>query len=146
MHYKRPESVLVVIYTAVAEVLLMQRCDVPSFWQSVTGSLHENELPLDAAKREVWEETGLVITNEHLYNCQHQNRFEIKYPWKARYAPDVTYNTEHVFTLALPTHQPIKLNPTEHSNYCWLPHAKALKRATSYTNRDAILKYVPKSD
>jgi len=40
-----------VIYTAAAEVLLMQRCDVPTFWQSVTGSLRENETPLEAAKR-----------------------------------------------------------------------------------------------
>ncbi len=138
MPYKRPVSVLVVIYTAAAEVLLMQRCDVATFWQSVTGSLRDNETPLEAAKREVWEETGLV---GDLHDCQYQNRFKIVPPWRARYAPDVTHNTEHVFSMALPTRLPIKLNPREHSHYCWLPRVEAAKMATSYTNRDAILKF-----
>ncbi len=142
MRYKKPESVLVVIYTAATDILLMQRCDVPTFWQSVTGSLRDAETPLEAARREVWEETGLV---GHVYDCQFQNRFEIKPPWRARYAPGVTHNTEHVFTLALPKRQEIRLNPNEHSRYCWLPRAEALEKVTSYTNRDAILMYVPPS-
>ncbi|HDN27796.1 MAG TPA: dihydroneopterin triphosphate diphosphatase [Thioploca sp.] len=139
MHYKRPESVLVVIYTAADEVLLMQRCDVPTFWQSVTGSLRENETPIDAARREMWEETRLVA-DERLHDCQSTNRFEIKPPWRARYAPEVTHNTEYVFTFCLPARQPIQLNPTEHSNYCWLPRTEAVEKVSSYTNRDAILK------
>ena len=36
--FKIPESVLVVIHTAAAEVLLLERADSPGFWQSVTGS------------------------------------------------------------------------------------------------------------
>jgi dATP pyrophosphohydrolase len=142
MRYKRPESVLVVIYTKTAEVLLLRRCDVPTFWQSVTGSLREEETPLEAAKREVWEETGL-IADEQLRDCHYQNRFTIQPPWRRRYAPEVTHNIEHVFTLLLPASQPIQLNLNEHSTYCWLPYAQALELATSYTNRDAILKYVP---
>ena len=142
--YKRPESVLVIIYTKAAEVLLLRRCDVPTFWQSVTGSLRENETALEAAKREVWEETGL-ITDQQLQDCHHQNRFEIKPPWRARYAPDVTHNTEYVFSFCLASRQPIQLNPKEHSHYCWLPRDEAIKKVTSYTNREAILKYVLES-
>jgi dATP pyrophosphohydrolase len=141
MLYKRPESVLVVIYTATAEVLLMQRCDVPTFWQSVTGSLREQETPIVAAKREVKEETGLDV-DEQLQDCHEQNCFIIKPPWKARYAPGVTHNIEHVFRLKLPTRQVIQLNPQEHQQYCWLSKQQALKTVSSYTNRDAILKYV----
>lgn len=140
--YKRPESVLVVIYTIDAQVLLLQRCDVLTFWQSVTGSLQKNETPLAAAKREVWEETGLMV-DSNLQDRQHQNRFEIKPPWKIRYAPEVTHNIEYVFTLILPHCQPIQLNPHEHSAYCWLSCAEALEKVTSYTNREAILRYVP---
>jgi dATP pyrophosphohydrolase len=141
MLYKRPESVLVVIYTATAEVLLMQRCDVPTFWQSVTGSLREQETPFAAAKREVKEETGLDA-DEQLQDCYEQNLFVIKPPWKARYAPEVTHNIEHVFQLKLPTRQIIQLNPQEHQQYYWLSKEQALQTVTSYTNRDAILKYV----
>lgn len=139
--YKRPESVLVVIYTIDAQVLLLQRGDIPTFWQSVTGSLRKDETPLAAAKREVWEETGLM-TDSHLQDRQQQNRFEIKPPWKIRYAPEVTHNIEYVFTLVLPRCQPIQLNPHEHSAYCWLSRTAALEKVTSYTNRAAILQYV----
>ncbi len=140
--YKRPESVLVVIYTAAAEVLLMQRCDVPGFWQSVTGSLRENETPIETAKREVWEETGLLAHNT-LHECHYQNRFKIIPPWRERYAPYVTHNIEHVLTLRLKTRLPIQLNPREHTHYCWLPRIEAAQKATSYTNKEAILRNVP---
>ncbi len=138
MPYKRPESILVVIYTTAKEVLLMQRRDVPTFWQSVTGSLRENETPKEAAKRELWEETGLVA-DERLQDCQYQNRFEIKPPWRARYDPEVTHNTEYVFSFCLPSRQPIQLNPSEHNRYYWLPRDEAVEKVTSYTNRDAII-------
>jgi len=141
MYYKRPESVLVVIYTVIKEILLMQRCDVPTFWQSVTGSLRENESKAAAARRELWEETGLVA-DERLHDCQYQNRFEIKPPWRARYAPNVTHNTEHVFGFCLLSRQPIQLNPIEHSHYYWLPREEAVTKVTSYTNREAILKLI----
>ncbi|OQW93003.1 MAG: dihydroneopterin triphosphate diphosphatase [Beggiatoa sp. IS2] len=141
MHYKRPESVLVVIYTAAAEILLLQRCDVPNFWQSVTGSLQETELPRAAAIREVWEETGLIAA-ENLQDCQQENRFVIQPPWRARYAPEVTHNIEYVFTLLLPSRQLIQLSPQEHSVYQWLPCTQALTKVTSYTNRQAITEWV----
>ena len=57
--YKIPESVLVVIYTPSAQVLLIRRADAGT-WQSVTGSkdiLHEDWT--DTAVREVMEETGI---------------------------------------------------------------------------------------
>ena len=58
--YKRPESVLVVIYTISGEVLLLERRQPAGFWQSVTGSLAWDEAPREAAIREVSEETGLL--------------------------------------------------------------------------------------
>ncbi|MGW8310783.1 MAG: NUDIX domain-containing protein, partial [Thiogranum sp.] len=41
--YKRPESVLVVIYTASGEVLMLERQQPAGYWQSVTGSLEWGE-------------------------------------------------------------------------------------------------------
>lgn len=50
--YKRPESVLIVIYAHNSgRVLMLQRQDDPDFWQSVTGSLEEGEQPAAAAAR-----------------------------------------------------------------------------------------------
>ncbi|MCE1736838.1 NUDIX domain-containing protein, partial [Enterobacter hormaechei] len=59
MAYKRPESVLVMIYAVDSKrVLMLQRRDDPEFWQSVTGSLEQDEKPREAALREVQEEVG----------------------------------------------------------------------------------------
>ena len=58
---RRPESVLVLVYTLDKEVLLLQRSDNPAYWQSVTGALEIDELPVQAAMRELREETGLVV-------------------------------------------------------------------------------------
>ena len=58
--YKIPESVLVVIFLADLQVLLLERADKPGFWQSVTGSLDALDEPLpETARREVGEETGI---------------------------------------------------------------------------------------
>ncbi|NBQ05570.1 MAG: NUDIX domain-containing protein [Betaproteobacteria bacterium] len=55
--YKIPESVLVVIYTTQAEVLLIRRADAGT-WQSVTGSKDAvHETWEETARREVMEET-----------------------------------------------------------------------------------------
>ncbi|HKX40714.1 MAG TPA: NUDIX domain-containing protein, partial [Burkholderiaceae bacterium] len=59
---KIPESVLVVIHSAELDVLLIERADMPGYWQSVTGSKDTPDEPLEAtAIREVAEETGIVI-------------------------------------------------------------------------------------
>jgi len=57
--YKIPISILVVIFNEKNECLLLKRKDRENFWQSVTGSIEENESPYEAAKREVEEETGI---------------------------------------------------------------------------------------
>ena len=51
--YRRPESVLIVIYTDGGEFLLLERRRPPGFWQSVTGSLEWGEFADSAARREV---------------------------------------------------------------------------------------------
>ena len=139
--YKRPESVLVLVYTQGGEVLLLRRVHPADYWQSVTGSLKWQEKPLQGAYRELAEETGLE-PSEELLDCGYSNRFPIIAPWKARYAPEDRYNVEHVFRLELPAPIAIQLNLQEHSEYQWLPKEQAAARVSSWTNRDAILRFV----
>lgn len=134
--YKRPESVLVVVHTADGEVLLLRRADVPDFWQSVTGSLREGEAPAEAARRELFEETGL--DGSGIVDCHRRRRFPIVPAWRARYAPEVTHNLEHEFRLGVPVRQRLQLNPHEHAEAAWLEIPEAARRASSWTNRAAI--------
>ncbi len=137
--YKRPESVLVVVYTATDEVLALRRRQPPDFWQSVTGSLRWDETdPLDAARRELFEETGLGKGLD-IVDCGVVNRFPILPAWRHRYAADALENVEHVFRARLPERRLVTLNPAEHTEYAWWPRDIAAARMTSWTNRDAIL-------
>lgn len=140
--YKRPESVLVLIYTRSGDVLMLDRTKPRGFWQSVTGSLEWGETARDAATRELFEETGLQLSG-HLVDHHLVERFPIIYPWRARYAPGVFYNREHCFSLSLPNRRTIKLNSREHRQLRWLPKLQAAHRASAWTNRDAILRWVP---
>ncbi|EIJ43633.1 NTP pyrophosphohydrolase [Beggiatoa alba B18LD] len=142
MSYKRPESILLIIHTITGQVLLLERADVANFWQSVTGSLQAHETPIQTAQRELAEETGLHIAQSQLHDCQQTNRFPILPPWRSRYAPTITHNIEHVFSLCLAEICPILLNPQEHLTYCWLPRAQALQKVSSSTNRHAIEQWV----
>lgn len=136
--YKRPESVLVVIHTVRGHVLQLRRRDPADFWQSVTGSLAENETPVKAAIREVLEETGLVA-NHGLIDTGVVNRYPIHPAWRRKFAPDVQENTEYVFSLQLPDKAPIRLDSGEHVEYRWLSRDAAAAGASSRTDRDAIL-------
>lgn len=141
MRYKRPESILVVIYTSQGEVLVLNRKDVPGYWQSVTGSLEEGESPKEAAVREVFEETAIKV-DDNLIDCNTQNLFTIPPAWKHRYAPDVIYNTEFVFTLRLPQREEVTINKEEHSAYLWLTKPEAINRISSSTNREAVEQFI----
>ncbi len=136
--HKIPESVLVVIHTPAAGVLLIERADRPGFWQSVTGSRDRHDEPLaDTAWREVAEETG--IRSGTLRDWGLSNLYEIYPVWRHRYAPGVTHNTEHVFGLTVAAGTPVTLNPREHLRHEWLPWREAADRCFSPSNAEAIL-------
>jgi len=138
--YKIPRSVLVVIHTADLQVLMMERTGWKDFWQSVTGSVASESEPLrDTAIREVREETGLDATRYDLRDWGVENRFEIFKKHQSRYAPGVTHNVEHVFSLSVPEPLPVTLDPAEHLSFKWLPFREAAALTISWTNRDAIL-------
>jgi dATP pyrophosphohydrolase len=137
--FKRPESVLVVVYTRTGKVLLLRRADAPTFWQSVTGSMDwGDEQPAETAARELFEETGIRVASAQLTDWHIQQRYEIFPQFRARYAPGVTENTEHFFSLELPDERAITLSPGEHLEFAWVPFDEAIARVFSWTNRDAL--------
>jgi len=138
--YKIPRSVLVVIHTPKLQVLMLERAGWPGFWQSVTGSVAREDEPLrETAIREVREETGMDATLHDLRDWGIENRFEIFPRYRSRYAPGVTHNLEHAFSLEVPHGTDVAIDPAEHLEYRWLGYREAAALTISRTNRDAIL-------
>ena len=143
--WKIPESVLVVVHTPALDVLLIRRAGADDLWQSVTGSKDFEDEPLArTAAREVEEETGILCgpgsaLAPGLVDWRRRNVYEIWPRWRARYAPGVTRNTEHVFGLCVPERLTPRLDPCEHTAWRWLPYQEAAVAAFSPTNAAAIL-------
>ena len=138
--FKIPESVLVVIHTPQLDVLLIERSDHPGFWQSVTGSRDTVKEPLlHTAMREVKEETGISSDADQFVDWAMSNIYQIYPVWRHRYAPGVTHNTEHLFSLCVPQTSVVTLNPREHTAWQWLPHLAAADLCFSPSNAEALL-------
>lgn len=144
--YKIPESVLVIIYRADGQVLLLRRSqpapEGQDFWQGVTGSKDfEDEDWRTTALREVAEETGIdaLAPGCVLQDWELENRYTIYPQWLHRYAPGVWWNTERVFGLLVPPHTEVVLSPREHTAFAWHDWREAADRCYSPSNAEAIL-------
>lgn len=156
MGNKIPVSVLVVMYSANGDFLLIERADKAGYWQSVTGSLDAwDEPPLATAVRELAEETGFQAEPDRatLLACTpaqlrepfrvrawpHCLQYEIMPHWRHRYPDGVTHNTEHWFAVCLPDGALPLLAEREHVGHAWLSARDAAGRCFSPNNAQAIL-------
>jgi dihydroneopterin triphosphate diphosphatase len=154
---KIPVSVLVVIISPAGDFLLIERADKAGYWQSVTGSLDfPDESPLQAAVRELEEETGFVaqaVTAPSVLESTpsdllkpgllrpwpHSLEYEIFEHWRHRYPAGVSSNTEHWFMACMPNDFMPRLAQAEHVGYAWLNAGEAAARCFSPNNAQAIL-------
>jgi NTP pyrophosphohydrolases including oxidative damage repair enzymes len=140
--FKQPRSIQVVIFADSEEgrryLLLKRVLSFGGFWQSVTGSLEEEETHKQAATREVCEETGVSASEDDLIELGIVNTFEIAPQWRSRYGPDVTHNEEVCFALRI-TKRDIKLDPLEHESWWWVPYEQAMEMLYWESNRRALV-------
>ncbi|SUA24556.1 dATP pyrophosphohydrolase [Neisseria gonorrhoeae] len=136
---KYPVSALVVLYSGDGGILLIERTHPKGFWQSVTGSLEPGETVAQTARREVWEETGILLEDGQLQDRHDSTVYEIYHHWRHRYPKGVFENREHVFRAEIPRDTPVVLQPEEHVSYGWFGLEEAAEKVFSPSNRRAIL-------
>ena len=141
MPYKQPRSVQVVVFSESEGkrlYLLLRRVQSHGrFWQSVTGSLEDEETHLQAAVREVREETGCNVREDQLIDLGVTNVFEIAPQWRSRYAPGVMINEEVCFALPV-EHLRVEIDHQEHDQYVWVDYAAALGMLYWESNRRTL--------
>ena len=107
------------------EYLLLRRTsEREGFWQGVTGALEPGERLEEAARRELFEETGFVP--EELVQIDYSYAFPVEERWQHQYGPNVTEITEHVFLAFLDSREEPKIDPREHDGWAWCPFEEAL--------------------
>lgn len=105
-------------------------------WQFIAGGGEDSELPLEAAKREIFEETGVVVRQVIQLDSMCSIPCNIFAERLVRNWPDDTFVIpEHAFGFACD--QIISLS-SEHTEYAWLPYEEACKVLKWDSNRTAL--------
>lgn len=135
---RAPFQILVYPYrqagAAEFDYALFRRSDA-GWWQGVAGGGEDDETPLQAARRETWEEAGLSATDFMELDTIISTRvseFGISHIW----GEDVYINPMYCFGLRVPD-QPIVLS-YEHTEYRWLGYQEAYDLMRYDGNKTAL--------
>lgn len=156
--YRRPDKVLVYLYRRSSgrpsegaqkalEYLLLQRqsetTNAGGIWQTVVGGVRWEEERVEAARREVFEETGLTLLRG-ITAIGYAFAFPIRLRknQKSWYAPDVTAINNIVYAGEVVSARPILLCP-EHVDYGWFPLAEALEKLHWQEEKEALSRLHP---
>jgi dATP pyrophosphohydrolase len=122
------------------DYLMLRRVPRPTaglaaFWQGITGGVEEGEDLLEAAMRELAEETGIVPSA--LEQIGFSYSFPMEEAWRGLYAAGVEEIEEHVFVALVGRGQEPRLS-WEHDRYEWCGLEQALALLTYPGNVEAL--------
>lgn len=107
----------------------------PIFWQGLTGALEDGEWFEQAARRVVFEECGIRISD--IVDTGFAQRFPIRVTWCKSYGAGPTEVKERIFyALIRPEAQPVL--SAEHKSWCWCSLEEAVAVLTFGQNRQCF--------
>lgn len=136
---RAPIQVLVILYKKKKDEILF--CvglrSSKNIWQFVAGGAEDKETPIEAAVRELREETGINIKEEDLIVLDSKTTIPVvnvtgTYTW----GKDVFVIPEYAFAVDATSFQ-IKLS-NEHTEFKWLKYDKAMEILTYDSNKSAL--------
>jgi len=131
------QLVKVVVHDGERVLLLHRRPERGNFWQPITGSIEDGELPIETARRELAEETGHSGAPEAL---DLQQSFMIESQFLAAKYPAPIIATETGFAVEVPTGMPVRMDAAEHDDYGWFTFAEAYEKIRWTDDREALEK------
>ncbi len=104
------------------------------FWQGVTGALEEGEILLQAAAREVLEETGFRPAK--ICSIDFKYSFPVKGEWRKSFRPGPVEIIEHVFVAEVDGRDPTLSR--EHEAFGWHAPGEAVRMVKWPANVEGI--------
>ena len=135
---RAPFQILVLPYRKTAntfEYAILRRSD-SAIWQGVAGGGEDNELPIDAAKREANEEAGIPETCAYIALQSVSSIPVHNFKDSVNWDPSLYVIPEHTFGADC-SGVPLVLSH-EHDKMEWLPYQEASDRFTYDSNRTAL--------
>jgi 8-oxo-dGTP pyrophosphatase MutT (NUDIX family) len=134
----RGDQEIVVVVRRGPEVLVMRRApERLGYWSLVAGGLEPDETPLEAAQRELFEETRLEAVVRPLPIALSYSLLDDPPAIRARYGPGIERVTVHAFVVDAP----VKWEPTldaEHDLHEWCDLDEALALLKYDATKDAV--------
>jgi dATP pyrophosphohydrolase len=147
--FRRPDKIIIYLYrrtdSSDLEYLLLQRAPTGRsgpIWQTVVGSARWDEKLIEAACREVFEETGLTrLQGIMAIGYAFAFDFDLQ-EGTSHYAPDVKRICNTVFASEVVSAKPVTLSP-EHIAYGWFSYQEAMERIHWPEERQALVRLQP---
>lgn len=127
--------VKVLVHDGLRVLLLHRKAERGNFWQPITGAIEEGESTLDAARRELREETGHDLEPRSLDLTQ-SFMIESHYLESRHAAPVIA--SEPAFEVQVDSRIPIRVDALEHDTWGWFTFAEAYARIRWSDDREAL--------
>ncbi len=127
--------VKVLVHDGQRVLLLHRKAERGGFWQPITGAIEDGESTLDAARRELREETGHDLEPRSLGLTQ-SFMIESQYLESRHAAPVIA--SEPAFEARVDSRVPIRIDAQEHDTWGWFTFAEAYARIRWSDDREAL--------